>query len=118
MNPSSENTLLKTLEEPPSKSLLLLVTDSPQSLLPTILSRCQKIVLPVAGKPSEEAGWREALMGILHELPPSSGLDAARLAGRFKGLFDTVKAVLAEEVETEMGRMAGEMDEEKLKKVV
>ena len=43
LNVNSENALLKTLEEPPPKSLLLLVTDSAESLLPTIISRCQKI---------------------------------------------------------------------------
>ncbi|MBU0677398.1 MAG: hypothetical protein KJ626_04710 [Verrucomicrobia bacterium] len=45
MNENAQNAFLKTLEEPPGKSVLLLLTDTPQSLLPTIFSRCQKIVL-------------------------------------------------------------------------
>jgi DNA polymerase-3 subunit delta' len=41
MNASAANALLKTLEEPPLRSLILLVCESAESLLPTIRSRCQ-----------------------------------------------------------------------------
>ncbi|GMR21876.1 MAG: DNA polymerase III subunit delta' [Acidobacteriota bacterium] len=41
MNPTAANTLLKTLEEPPTWVVLILVTSNPATLLPTILSRCQ-----------------------------------------------------------------------------
>lgn len=47
MNKSAANALLKVLEEPPKRATLFLVTDSPQSLLPTILSRCLKMHLKV-----------------------------------------------------------------------
>jgi len=40
MNPASANALLKVLEEPPSRGLLFLVTDSKHRLMPTIRSRC------------------------------------------------------------------------------
>jgi DNA polymerase-3 subunit delta' len=43
MNPSSANAFLKTLEEPPGETLIVLVSPLPQSLLPTIRSRCQEI---------------------------------------------------------------------------
>lgn len=43
MNPQSSNALLKILEEPPGDSLLLLTTSRLNSLLPTIIGRCQKI---------------------------------------------------------------------------
>jgi DNA polymerase-3 subunit delta' len=43
LNPFSANALLKTLEEPPSTSHLVLLTSRPASLLPTIRSRCQII---------------------------------------------------------------------------
>ena len=45
MNEAAENAFLKTLEEPPSDSLLLLITDAPERLLPTILSRCVRLSL-------------------------------------------------------------------------
>ena len=41
MNPTACNAFLKTLEEPPGDSLIILITNSPQLLLPTIISRCQ-----------------------------------------------------------------------------
>ena len=44
MNVAAANSLLKTLEEPPQGSLLILVSSQPDSLLPTIRSRCQQIV--------------------------------------------------------------------------
>jgi len=46
MRPESANALLKTLEEPPPKSLMVLVTSQPEALLPTILSRCQFLKFP------------------------------------------------------------------------
>jgi DNA polymerase-3 subunit delta' len=41
LNENSSNALLKTLEEPPVTSHLILITSRPASLLPTIRSRCQ-----------------------------------------------------------------------------
>jgi len=43
LNESSSNALLKTLEEPPETSHLILITSRPAMLLPTIRSRCQTI---------------------------------------------------------------------------
>jgi DNA polymerase-3 subunit delta' len=43
LNDSSANALLKTLEEPPETSHLVLLTSRPAALLPTIRSRCQVI---------------------------------------------------------------------------
>src|SRR5262249_61640176 len=38
--PAAQNALLKTLEEPPSSSVFILVTSRPDVLLPTVRSRC------------------------------------------------------------------------------
>ncbi len=43
LNTEGANALLKTLEEPPAKALILLICDNPDSLLPTIRSRCQVV---------------------------------------------------------------------------
>jgi len=45
MNPNAANALLKVLEEPPPRALLLLVTHAPGRLLPTIRSRCCQLRL-------------------------------------------------------------------------
>lgn len=55
MNDESSNALLKTLEEPPPTSYIFLITSRPDSLLPTIRSRCQTIRFsPVANDEIEE----------------------------------------------------------------
>lgn len=53
MHQSSANIFLKTLEEPPSGTTLLLLTTRPHFLLPTIRSRCLHFRLPV-GKNSSQ----------------------------------------------------------------
>ena len=53
MNNNSANALLKTLEEPTDKLLFILVTNKPQQLLPTILSRCLSFAVPM---PTREQG--------------------------------------------------------------
>ena len=44
MNPPAQNALLKTLEEPAGRTLIILITDQPGQLLPTIRSRTQTIL--------------------------------------------------------------------------
>jgi DNA polymerase-3 subunit delta' len=45
LNAAGANALLKIMEEPPARSLLLLVSHAPGRLLPTIRSRCRKLML-------------------------------------------------------------------------
>jgi DNA polymerase III subunit delta' len=45
LNPNAANALLKILEEPPQQSLFLLASHAPSRVLPTILSRCRKLLL-------------------------------------------------------------------------
>ena len=52
MNPEAENCLLKTLEEPPAASVLILITSNVQALLPTTRSRCQ--ILQFHPMPTQE----------------------------------------------------------------
>ena len=55
MNIEAANKLLKTLEEPSPKSVFLLVSDQPEALLPTIISRCQRVALPDSASVSADA---------------------------------------------------------------
>jgi DNA polymerase-3 subunit delta' len=51
LNAAGSNALLKVIEEPPPRSLLLLVTHSPGRLIPTIRSRCRMLMLrPLAAE--------------------------------------------------------------------
>ena len=47
LNTASANAILKILEEPPEKSVLLLISHNPSKLLPTIRSRCSRLHLDV-----------------------------------------------------------------------
>ena len=56
LNRNSENAILKLLEEPPAKALIILISSSPGRLLPTIRSRCMQ--LPLRAVPEAEiASW-------------------------------------------------------------
>lgn len=118
MNTNSANVLLKTLEEPPPQTILLIVTDSPQALLPTIISRCQKVVLSDGSAGMPDSVWQGPLMNVLRALPPASGLDAARLASSLKSMFDTIKAGIADAVEADLDQADEALDESKLKDIV
>jgi DNA polymerase III subunit delta' len=50
MNAHAANAVLKTLEEPPGNTLFILVSHKPQRLLPTIVSRCRSVAMPVPDK--------------------------------------------------------------------
>jgi DNA polymerase-3 subunit delta' len=55
MNPSAGNALLKVLEEPPARTILILTTIQSSDLLPTIVSRCQHIRFnPISCKSLED----------------------------------------------------------------
>ena len=90
MTDQAANALLKTLEEPSAKTLLILVTDEPQALLPTISSRCQRIAL--ADEDDEiSRHWKDPLIDILCELPPASVPEASLFAARLLKLLDELK---------------------------
>ncbi len=73
------NALLKTLEEPPASSLLILLATDPEALLQTIRSRCQQLVLTPAPA-SEVAAALVERAGV----PEDEALDLARLSrGRY-----------------------------------
>ena len=46
MNVNAANAILKALEEPPASTFFVLTTHTSRSLMPTILSRCQRMTLP------------------------------------------------------------------------
>ena len=74
MNDEAANALLKTLEEPPSYVVLLLLTDNPSQVLPTISSRCQ----PVRFDPLPAAQLAERLQA--QGIDPETANASARLS--------------------------------------
>ncbi|MFB3881834.1 MAG: DNA polymerase III subunit delta' [Armatimonadota bacterium] len=59
MTPEASNALLKVLEEPPPQVALILVSSEPSSLLPTIVSRCQKVTFQLVGTRAIEGKLRQ-----------------------------------------------------------
>lgn len=63
MNDQAQNVLLKTLEEPPEKTLIVLLADKTGDFLPTVLSRCRPIRFPAHSSAvverllTQEYGW-------------------------------------------------------------
>ncbi|MBU6498771.1 MAG: DNA polymerase III subunit delta', partial [Rhodospirillales bacterium] len=78
LNRNAANALLKVLEEPPPRAVLLLVCAAPGRLLPTIRSRCRRLGLAPLDAPAMD----EALAALLPETPPA---DRARLAALVEG---------------------------------
>ena len=75
MNATCANKLLKLLEEPPEKTVFLLVSEHPEQLLSTILSRVQQIRVPRLS--DEEISY--ALQERLH-IAPATAADYAHIA--------------------------------------
>jgi DNA polymerase-3 subunit delta' len=72
LNLNAANAVLKTLEEPPERGVLLLVAHSPGRLLPTVRSRCRRLAF---------AAWPiERLVAFLLERTALSPQEARRLA--------------------------------------
>ena len=78
MNLQAQNAILKVLEEPPARAILLLVSSAPTRLLPTIRSRCRRLDL----FPLNEAEMTPLLARLLPNLPAA---DCARLAEMAEG---------------------------------
>ncbi len=75
LNPAAANAFLKTLEEPPGNALLILLTTNSGAVLPTILSRCQRLSFSPLSSELIEEYLRET--GV----PAESAKVAASLAG-------------------------------------
>lgn len=75
MNISSANKLLKTLEEPDAKTLIIMVVPDPESLLVTVRSRAQKIRVETASQ-AEVAQW----LVRKYQLPTDKAEQMARVA--------------------------------------
>ena len=77
LNPNSANAVLKTLEEPPARGVLFLVCHAPGRLLPTLRSRCRRLLF----QPWDDAAV-EAFLATRSGLPPT---EIHRLAHMAKG---------------------------------
>jgi DNA polymerase-3 subunit delta' len=82
MNEAAANALLKMLEEPPSRAMVLVLSHVPGRLLPTIRSRCQTVAL----RPLETGRVETELRRLLPDVPASERASLARLSGGSIGM--------------------------------
>ncbi len=87
INPQATNAFLKTLEEPPSQTVLILISSNPQQILPTVISRCQGIRFQPLTVPT--------IQTLLEQMPEEEKFDpeevalrASRAGGSLERAFD------------------------------
>jgi DNA polymerase-3 subunit delta' len=81
MVPAAQNALLKTLEEPPASSIFVLVTSRPDALLPTVRSRCIRLVFPAGAGEEVDVEARDVAHRVLAQVasaPDGKRLDSAK----------------------------------------
>jgi DNA polymerase III subunit delta' len=127
MMSQASNAFLKTLEEPPLKSILCLLTAVPEALLETIQSRCIRIVLRMPAGPALHPtghAFLSTVARVCRERPNTIG-GALTLARAFQDQLQSIRAAiesehgekLSEETETYRQRTDGrwlEREEERL----
>jgi DNA polymerase-3 subunit delta' len=106
MNREAQNSLLKTLEEPPAHSSLILMASRPHHLLPTVRSRCFSVgfttmrsealtqALLARDIPQKEAAARAALSG--GSFGDALALDIDQRLGRRKQIYEMLVALTGE----------------------
>ena len=115
MTDEAANLLLKLLEEPPPRTVLVLATDRPQDLLPTLRSRCRFVRGPGRPPPDRDflevapllsgrwpaTGWMEALPAVAlalraaivdpESVPQLRGLGPDELVARWQVVVDAAR---------------------------
>lgn len=86
MNPQAANALLKALEEPPARAILMLLSNAPGQLLPTIRSRCQRLDL----RPLTDMELSKELSKKLPDLGASERETLVRISGGSIGVALTL----------------------------
>ncbi len=114
MNLSAANIFLKTLEEPPAGTTILLLTTRPYALLPTIRSRVQYFRFPASADPVSTAGWSEWMADYQAwlSLLASTNLTRKTMAGplfKLYGLIARFSLVLSQGVEASWGARKGSL---------
>jgi len=102
LQPQAANAFLKTLEEPPKDSLLLLLSALPEALPETILSRCIAIPLAPHDQRESKTAEEEKLVELLQQFVREQKWDiqyAYRLAQEFQRLLRAIREQIKRETD-------------------
>jgi DNA polymerase-3 subunit delta' len=97
LNPQAANAFLKTLEEPPPKSVLILLSTEPSRILETILSRCLRLNFSAdtaRALAPEHAVW-------LQQFSAAAAAEQKSLFGRYRLLDSLLQRLAAIKAQTE-----------------
>ncbi|HXF75616.1 MAG TPA: DNA polymerase III subunit delta' [Methylomirabilota bacterium] len=113
MNAAAQNALLKTLEEPPADSLIILIASNAGDLLPTVRSRCLRLTFaPLARR--EVAAFLKSQLAAKEEdaeflaaismgsIGAATGLDREELIQRRRGWSDLLDSLKAQDYQSAM----------------
>ncbi|MDP1736163.1 MAG: DNA polymerase III subunit delta' [Caulobacter sp.] len=109
LNVNSANAILKTLEEPPPRGVIFLVSHAPGRLLPTIRSRCRRLAFTAPGE-DVTTDFLTARTDLAHD----QALRLARMAGGAPGLalrLAAADALTADDAAHEILRNLPRLDE-------
>lgn len=105
MTEQAQNAFLKTLEEPPDRTLILLTSEQPEQFLPTILSRVIRVALmpeSVARQlGADEQRLAKVLTGISHDKRQGTLASALAIRREFEDILDSVRARIEKQLEGE-----------------
>lgn len=105
MQPQAANAFLKTLEEPPPGSLILLLSSLPEAILETVLSRCVETPLHGTGKtvitPEEEALLRALDECLVRPSTPGAA-EAFRFTRAVRDILGDLREKIASEYEASL----------------
>ncbi len=122
INRNAANALLKVLEEPPPRAVLILVCSAAGRLLPTIRSRCRRLRLGPLDEPTMQtlmhrylpeadtaqraslAALAEGSIGRALQLADGDGIPAAELVNRVLAAIPRPRPLLADDVSDGLGR--------------
>jgi DNA polymerase-3 subunit delta' len=92
MHVACANKLLKMIEEPPVKTLFILITEDEEEIISTIRSRCQLIIIP----PIDSASLEKAIVA----LPEAEGFDIRNIVHLARGNYGKALELLQPDDET------------------
>ena len=100
-HPSAANGILKIVEEPPPNTFFLLVSNNPERLLPTILSRTQQVIVPMLND--------EDLANYLAQQPGLDEKKREKICGEAEGNLRLAMELMVSDVEDHHERLTGWM---------
>jgi DNA polymerase-3 subunit delta' len=101
LQPNAANAFLKTLEEPPPRTLILLITESPQAMLSTVISRCQRLILSEELADQGDPVWSDRLGELLSRGWPADPGESLALAAGISSILTEQEAESKKRIEKE-----------------